>query len=66
MPIMNGFEALEAIRSQGNKTPIVFCTDEAEKKSVEVAMSSGATDYIIKPYTPTLFRSVIMKALGRE
>ena len=62
----NGIEALEAIRAQGIKTPIVFCTDEAEKKSVESAMGSGATDYIIKPYTPTLFRSTIMKALGRE
>ncbi len=59
MPIMNGIEALTILREEGVQTPIVFCTDEKQSESTAQALNCGADQYLVKPYTPTQFRSVI-------
>ena len=51
MPIMNGFEATEALREieEYKETPIVALTAFAMKGDREKCLASGATDYIPKP-----------------
>lgn len=54
MPRMNGLELLIKCRENPNfaKLKIIITTAEREQKSVITAMSKGADDYILKPYSP--------------
>ena len=51
MPVMNGYEAMEAIRA--NETlkhlPIIAVTAKAMDKDRQAALDSGADDYLTKP-----------------
>ena len=52
MPVMNGIEFLRALRREfGAERPIVvFCTTESEMSFIEEAITSGAQEYIMKPF----------------
>jgi two-component system, chemotaxis family, chemotaxis protein CheY len=52
MPVMNGIEFLRALRSEfGAENPkVVFCTTESEMSFIEEAITSGAQEYIMKPF----------------
>ncbi len=51
MPVMNGIEAVKALRGRGVKTPIVmFSTLTSHGASATLdALAAGATDYVTKP-----------------
>jgi len=51
MPVMNGFEATQAIRKmeEYKETPIIALTAFAMKGDRERCLEAGATDYIAKP-----------------
>ncbi|RLA83197.1 MAG: hybrid sensor histidine kinase/response regulator [Epsilonproteobacteria bacterium] len=51
MPIMNGYEAMEAIRADDKlkHLPIIAVTAKAMQKDREAALKSGADDYLTKP-----------------
>ena len=49
MPIMDGFEATEALRNQGFQQPIIALTAHALKEDRMRCLSRGFTDYISKP-----------------
>jgi two-component system chemotaxis response regulator CheY len=53
MPEMNGLEFVMAIRQiPGNDfTKIIMITTESDAENVASAMSSGANEYLIKPFT---------------
>ena len=53
MPNMNGFELLEAIKSDDKlKTlPVLMVTAEARKEDIIRAAQGGAAGYIVKPFT---------------
>lgn len=52
LPDSSGFEALEAIRQNGQcaKSPVIFITRQSERRLVEAAIKSGAGDFIVKPF----------------
>lgn len=61
MPIMNGFEACQAIKeySQGENIPVLFVTSRADDEFVAKAFGIGADDYILKPiHTSVLCRRI--------
>jgi len=64
MPKMSGIEALRAIRQEGNKTPVIMVTTEAEKSRVIEAIKTGANDYLIKPFTPDQLAEKVKGAVG--
>ena len=51
MPVMNGYEAMEAIRADDDlkHLPIIAVTAKAMEKDKQAALKSGADDYLIKP-----------------
>lgn len=56
MPIMDGIEALKAIRSEVRlrTIPIVMLTSTTDVRMVTEAIECGANDYIAKPFSVTL------------
>ncbi len=52
MPIMNGIEFLQALRSTsgGDQPIVVFCTTENDMAHIQAAMDAGANEYIMKPF----------------
>jgi PAS domain S-box-containing protein len=62
MPGMDGFETAEMIKSRERtrSVPIIFVTAiNKEREHVFHGYSSGAVDYLFKPYDPTVLRSKV-------
>ncbi len=54
MPEMNGIELLEAMKAKQDSGPrptIVMVSTENEKDKIVSAMTKGANEYIMKPFT---------------
>lgn len=49
MPKMNGYEAIEAIRKEGIKTPIVALTAHALREDGQKCIDAGCNGYLSKP-----------------
>lgn len=50
MPGASGWEFLDAIRSDGNRTPVIFLTARHEVNERVKGLRLGADDYIVKPF----------------
>ena len=62
MPGMNGFEAAQIIKSRerSKHTPIIFLTAiSKEEEYVFEGYSTGAVDYLFKPFNPDILRSKV-------
>lgn len=58
MPVMNGYEVLEAVSqdSELNKIPIVVTTGNNDLEEEERCLNLKATEFIKKPYNPKVVR----------
>jgi two-component system chemotaxis response regulator CheY len=58
MPVMDGLTLLKKIRAieKYKQVKIIMCTSESEKSKVIEAIKAGATNYIVKPFTPEALR----------
>lgn len=52
MPGMSGIDVLQAMRSAGNKTPVILLTAKTQEYDVEAGFNAGANDYVSKPFSP--------------
>lgn len=52
MPVMTGIEFLRRLRKMtgGDQPRVVFCTTENDLAHIQEALSSGANEYIMKPF----------------
>ena len=59
MPVMNGIDFLRALRREpgGNEPIVVFCTTENDMNHIAEAISSGANEYIMKPFDSEIIES---------
>ena len=64
MPNMSGIEFLQALRAEGNTTTFGFVTSETTPEMREVAIISGASFTIAKPFTAETFTSVLSGAVS--
>jgi len=64
MPEMSGIEFLKQVRANQNKTPFGFITSEASAEIKEMAMSSGASFLITKPFSPEDVQEALAPILG--
>ena len=59
MPVMNGLDFLRALRrEEGGKQPlVVFCSIENDAEHINEALSSGADEFIMKPFDADILES---------
>jgi len=65
MPEMSGLDFLVHLRTAQNQVPFGFITSETSKGMRELAMNSGATFLICKPFTPEDVQDALSPILGR-
>jgi two-component system chemotaxis response regulator CheY len=64
MPVMNGLEFLIELRKSRPTSPaVVMCTTENDLKHITDAISAGANEYIMKPFTDDIVREK-MQSVG--
>ena len=54
MPVMDGFQLLRAIRSEPDLAglPVIMLTAKGQERDILTGFKDGATDYIVKPFSP--------------
>ncbi len=52
MPVMDGLAFLRELRGEfgPDNPPVIFCTTENDLTQIELAITSGAREYIMKPF----------------
>lgn len=63
LPGMDGLEFLQSIKRQNEALPVVVMTAFGSVETAVEAMKSGASDYVLKPFSLTEMRMVIRKEL---
>ena len=67
MPRMNGLEVCRALRADTDpalaRTPVVLLTAKAQEPDLERGFAAGATDYIVKPFSPRELATRVTAAL---
>ena len=67
MPVLNGISAVRSIRDSGfTEIPVIFLTASCDRETVMKGKAVGASDYIIKPASPTYLRERVMITLEGE
>jgi len=50
MPLMDGFELVERLRSTGDNTPALMLSARADRVDITRGLTLGADDYVTKPF----------------
>jgi adenylate cyclase len=68
MPKMNGYEVLEAVKSDYalRNTPIIMISAVDDLDSVVKCIELGAEDYLFKPFNPVLLKARVNASLERK
>lgn len=66
MPKMNGIQALERLRAEGCRTPIMMLTAKGQKDDRITGFNAGADDYLPKPFDPDELLSRVRAMLRRS
>ena len=67
MPVMNGFELLQAIRAEPSlrHLPVLMVTAEARKEDIVRAAQGGASGYIVKPFSKATLQDKVQRILQK-
>ena len=63
MPVLDGYDATEKIRTMGYHLPIIAMTANAAASELEKCLSVGMNDYISKPYKVATLRHTLSRWL---
>ena len=66
MPVMDGYQVLRAIRSEPElaKLPVIMLTAKGQERDILGGLQEGATDYIVKSFSPSEVVARVRRALG--
>lgn len=65
MPVMNGFEFLQALRNipSTSRTPTLMLTTETKPEMKQQGKALGLTGWIVKPFKPAQLKQAITRVL---
>jgi len=66
MPGMGGIAFLRELRDAGNQVPVVIVTAHGNLPDAVMVMKLGAIDFLSKPATPEVLRTVVAEAVARH
>ncbi len=68
LPRMSGIEVCKQIRLAPalRATPIIMLTGKGQERDIEEGFAVGATDYLVKPFSPREFQARVRAALARS
>lgn len=64
MPVLDGMGALKEIRAMDPNAKIVMCSAMGQKNFVMDAIRAGATDFIVKPFQPSIIFETLRRVIG--
>lgn len=67
MPVMDGMETCRRIREDESNAglPIIMLTAKAQSSDIQSGFATGATDYVVKPFSPRELLSRVRGSLAR-
>ncbi len=66
MPKMNGFEMVQALRSEYNRTPILVLSARTAEEDKIMGLDLGADDYVTKPFSVRELLARVRASLRRK
>jgi two-component system, chemotaxis family, chemotaxis protein CheY len=68
MPNMTGFDLLKAVKSDSSlkHLPMLMVTAEARKEDIVLAAQSGASGYIVKPFTKATLEEKLQRIMQKQ
>ena len=67
MPGKCGLEVIEEIRDMGSEVPIIMVTGTGtHNQHIVTAVEAGVTDYLLKPFDPSVLREKLCKYCDLE
>jgi DNA-binding response OmpR family regulator len=68
MPALDGFEVLDQVRSDEAlaATPVILLTSLQDRGSMRQGMTTGADDYLTKPFAPQELREAVSAQLNKR
>lgn len=66
MPVMNGFELIEQMRTILSDCPVVLLTSHADFEYAKRAISYNVVDFLLKPIEAASLQSIIMKVYKKK
>jgi two-component system cell cycle response regulator len=66
MPGISGFDLIEFAQHRNLRAPIVVLTGEGTVEAAVRALRQGAYDFVVKPFEPERFKTILLHALERS
>lgn len=68
MPRMTGYEACRRLKENEvtRNIPIVFLSAKGQEAEIQTGLQAGASDYVLKPFSPDSLVKTIKEVLKRE
>jgi DNA-binding response OmpR family regulator len=68
MPRMTGYDACRALKADETTCdiPVVFLSAKGQESEVQTGLEVGATDYILKPFSPDQLTKRVAEILEKE
>ncbi|MDX2095306.1 MAG: response regulator [Alphaproteobacteria bacterium] len=63
MPVMDGMECMKVIRADAtiSQPKIIFCTTENDFTKIQMAMTNGADEYVMKPFDEAIIAGKLVQ-----
>ena len=65
MPVMDGIEALKAIKSHDDGAKVIMVTALGQRSMVLEAIRAGARDFVVKPFQPDKLLEAVKRQLDQ-